>query len=133
MPSIFSRILSGEVHGYHLAENDRAYAILDVFPLRRGHVLVIPKKEVDRLFDLDDEDYMAVFALAKKLAPAVKTAFPCDRISVAVIGLEVPHAHVHLVPMIVLRDLDFTQPKLTVSDEDLRADAAAIIAALEVH
>lgn len=131
MPSIFSRILSGDVPGYHLAENEHAFAILDAFPLRRGHVLVIPKKEVDRLFDLEDEVYSAVFALAKRLAPAVKQAFPCDRISVAVIGLEVPHAHVHLVPMNALRDLDFTQPKLSVTHEELQADAGAIKAALD--
>lgn len=120
MASIFSKIVAGEIPCYKIAENDHYLAFLDAFPLREGHTLVIPKKEVDYLFDLDDELYQGLFAFTKKVATAVESVMPCVRIGVAVIGLEVPHAHIHLVPMDKVQDLDFTQPKLVVDESDMK-------------
>lgn len=112
--------MAGEIPCYKIAENDHYLAFLDAFPLREGHTLVIPKKEVDYLFDLDDELYQGLFAFTKKVATAVESVMPCVRIGVAVIGLEVPHAHIHLVPMDKVQDLDFTQPKLVVDESDMK-------------
>jgi len=127
MPSIFSRIVAGEIPSYKVAEDDRYYAFLDINPLGEGHTLVIPKKEVDRLWDLDTETYQGLFLFAKEVAHAIESCIPCDRVGVAVIGLEVPHAHVHLVPIKQMKDIDFTQPKLQLESSRM-AEIASMIA-----
>lgn len=129
MASIFSRIAAGEIPCYKVAENDLFLAFLDINPLVAGHTLVIPKKEVDYLFDLDDDLYAGLLAFAKDVAKAVKAAVPCKRIGVAVIGLEVPHAHIHLVPLTAMNDINFSRPKLNPSKEELETVANKIKAA----
>lgn len=119
MASIFTRIINREIPGYIVAEDDRYIAFLDISPLVIGHTLVVPKTEVDYIFDLDDETLAGLNVFAKRVAHAVKKAIPCIRIGVAVIGLEVPHTHVHLVPMNSMGDLNFTRPKLSPSKEEL--------------
>lgn len=119
MPSIFTRIISREIPGHIVAEDDRYIAFLDINPLVLGHVLVVPKQEVDFIFDMDDDLLAGMMVFAKKVALAIKKAVPCKRIGVAVIGLEVPHTHVHLVPMNTMGDINFTRPKLTPSKEEL--------------
>ena len=115
MASIFTRIIQGEIPSYRIAESDRYLAFLDVFPLVPGHVLVVPKTEVEYLFDLEDEVLAGLLPFARHVAKAIEKVVPCERIGVAVIGLEVPHAHVHLVPLNSIRDIDFSQPKLKLS------------------
>lgn len=119
MPSIFSRIVSGEIPCYKIAETENCLAFLDVFPLVEGHVLVIPKKEVDYIFDLDDALFSELHLFSKKVSRAIRNSVPCKRIGVAVIGLEVPHAHIHLVPMNTIGDINFTKAKLQPSKEAL--------------
>lgn len=119
MATIFTKIINREIPGYIVAEDDRFIAILDIMPLVMGHTLVIPKQEVDYIFDLEDDTLAAMNVFAKKVARAVKKAIPCKRIGVAVIGLEVPHTHVHLVPMNSMGDINFTKPKLSPSKEEL--------------
>ena len=111
MPSVFSRIVTGEIPCYKVAENERYLAFLDVNPLVQGHVLVIPKRETDYLFDLDDDEYAGLMMFAKNVANGLRKAVPCKRIGVAVIGLEVPHAHIHLVPLQTMADINFSLPK----------------------
>ncbi len=118
MPSIFSRIVTGEIPCYKIAEDDQYLAFLDINPLAKGHTLVIPKREEDYLFDLTDEEIAGLMVFAKKVAKAIERAIPCSRIGVAVIGLEVPHAHVHLVPINGIYDIDFSKPKLKLSSEE---------------
>lgn len=126
MASIFSRIVNGEIPCHKIAETDRFLAFLDVMPLVEGHTLVIPKKETDYIFDVDDADYADLWVFAKKVSHAVRQAIPCKRIGIAVIGLEVPHAHIHLVPMNQIADINFTMPKLKPSQEELAAVAERI-------
>lgn len=126
MPSIFSRILSGEIPAHKVLEDELHLAFLDVFPLVRGHVLVIPKKETDYIFDLTDEELSALMVFASKAAKKLKQAIPCKKIGVSVIGLEVPHAHVHLIPMNRVDDMNFAKEKLKPSQEEL-AEVAALI------
>lgn len=126
MASIFSKIAAGEIPSYKVAEDNNYLAFLDIFPLAKGHVLVIPKKEVDYLFDLDQETYAGLMEFARKVAIAMNKAIPCKRIGVAVLGLEVPHAHVHLVPLNSERDIDFSKPKLQFSSEEFAAIARSI-------
>jgi histidine triad (HIT) family protein len=126
MASIFSRIVAGEIPCYKIAETDSCMAFLDVFPLVEGHVLVIPKQEVDYYFDLDIALISEINALAKKVSSAQVKAIPCKRIGVAIIGLEVPHAHMHLVPLNRVGDIDFTKPKIQVSSERMEEIAASI-------
>jgi histidine triad (HIT) family protein len=126
MASIFSKIVNGDIPAYKIAEDDRYLAFLDINPLVIGHVLVIPKAEVDYIFDLDDELYSGLQAFAKKVALGLKKAIPCKRIGVAVIGLEVPHAHIHLVPMNDMGDLNFSRSKLNPSREELQNAAERI-------
>ncbi len=126
MPSIFSRIVSGEIPCYKIAETDKFLAFLDVFPLVEGHTLVIPKEETDYIFDLEDQDLAEMHVFAKKVAKAVRQAIPCKRIGTAVIGLEVPHAHLHLVPMNTVNDINFTKEKLKPSAEALAITAEKI-------
>lgn len=126
MASIFTRIINREIPGQIVAENENFVAFLDIMPLVVGHTLVVPKKEVDYLFDMSDEDLAAIQIFAKKVAKAVRKAVPCKRIGVSVIGLEVPHAHIHLVPMNSADDVNFTRPKLKPSSEELSNVAAKI-------
>lgn len=126
MASIFTKIISGEIPSHKIAETEHFLAFLDVFPLVNGHTLVIPKLEVDSIFDLEDGMLGNLHIFSKKVAHAVKKAIPCRRIGVAVIGLEVPHAHIHLVPLTVMNDINFTNPKLKPSVEDLERTAILI-------
>ncbi|HZX58671.1 MAG TPA: HIT family protein [Mucilaginibacter sp.] len=128
--TIFSKIVAGEIPAYKVAETIEFLAFLDISPLAEGHVLVIPKKEVDYLFDLDDETYTGLQIFAKIVATGLRKAIPCKRIGVAVIGLEVPHAHIHLIPMNSVSDLNFARPKLSFTPEQLQATADKIKAAL---
>ena len=130
MATIFSRIIAGEIPCYKVAEDDRFFAFLDINPLVKGHTLVIPKQEVDYIFDLDDEDLAAMHVFAKKVARAIEKAFPCKKVGEAVIGLEVPHAHIHLIPMQNEKDMLFSNPKLKLTDEEFKAVAEAIRAVL---
>ncbi|MDX5436259.1 MAG: HIT family protein [Pontibacter sp.] len=109
--SIFTKIVNGEIPAYKVAEDDRYLAFLDVFPTAKGHTLVIPKQQIDYIFDLDDELYLGLMAFAKKVAAAVEKAVPCKRIGVAVVGIEVPHAHVHLIPLNSMQDMNFANKK----------------------
>ena len=118
MATIFSKIVAGEIPSYKVAENDAFYAFLDINPLAKGHTLVIPKREVDYFVDLADDEIAAMQVFAKKVACAIKTAFPCIKVGQAVLGLEVPHAHIHLVPMQSERDMLFTNPKLKLTSEE---------------
>lgn len=126
MASIFSKIVAGEIPCYKIAEDEKHLAFLDIFPLVKGHVLVIPKQEVDKYFDLDDATISSLNLFAKKVAIAIERAIPCLRVGVAIIGLEVPHAHIHLVPLNSMRDIDFSQPKQKFSPEEM-AEVAALI------
>ncbi len=118
MPSIFTKIINGEIPCYKIAEDENYIAFLDVFPLKKGHTLVVPKKEIDYIFDLDSELYQGLMVLSKKIAEAIKCAYPCNRIGLAVIGLEVPHAHIHLVPINTMNDMNFANDKLSYSKEE---------------
>lgn len=129
--SIFSKIVSGEIPAYKVAESNDFLAFLDINPLAEGHVLVIPKKEVDYIFDLDDETYVGLQLFAKIVATGLKQAISCKRIGVAVIGLEVPHAHIHLIPMNRVDDLNFARPKLSFTAQELEATAEKIKEALK--
>ena len=126
MTSIFTKIVNGEIPCYKIAETNDFLAFLDVFPLRRGHTLVIPKKEVDYIFDLDDETFAGLHVFSKIVSKAVRQAIPCKRIGTAVIGLEVPHTHIHLVPIDSVSDIDFSQPKLKIEEKEMAEIAAKI-------
>ncbi len=126
MASLFSRIAAGEIPSYKVAEDDRHFAFLDINPVHKGHVLVIPKKEVDYIFDLSDDDYASLMLFAKRVAKALKEAIPCKKVGVTVIGLDVPHTHVHLVPMNEGADMNFCAPKLTLPDEEMEETASKI-------
>ncbi|HON02943.1 MAG TPA: HIT family protein [Paludibacteraceae bacterium] len=131
MATIFSKIAAGEIPSYKIAENDLYFAFLDIHPLTKGHTLVIPKKEEDYIFRLDDENYQGLMLFAKKIALAIEKAIPCKRIGMAVIGLEVPHAHVHLIPIQQENDMNFRNPKLELSSEEMDKIAASIRKYLE--
>lgn len=118
MATIFSRIINGEIPCYKIAENDRFFAFLDINPLAKGHTLVVPKRETDYIFNLDDEELAQMAVFAKQVAAKIEKAIPCKRIAVAVIGLEVPHAHIHLVPITCEGDLDFKKEHLKLSQEE---------------
>ena len=130
MATIFSRIIAGEIPCYKIAENDRFFAFLDINPLVKGHTLVVPKQEVDYIFDLSDEDLAAMDVLAKKIARAYEKAFPCKKLGDSVICLEVPHAHIHLIPIQKESDMLFSNPKLKLSDEEFKSIAQAISSSL---
>ena len=131
MASIFSKIIAGEIPSYRIHEDDRYYAFLDINPLVKGHTLVIPKVETDYLFDLDDELLGGMMVFAKKVAKAIDRTMDCKRVGIAVLGLEVPHAHIHLVPINSLYDIEFSRPKLKLKDEEFKAIAEKISAAIE--
>ena len=126
MGSIFTKIINREIPGQIVAENDDFIAFLDINPLVMGHTLVVPKKEIDYIFDLDDNTFVALNLFAKQVAVAVKKAVPCLRIGIAVIGLEVPHTHVHLVPLNSMDDINFSRPKLNPTQDELTAIAGSI-------
>lgn len=130
MATIFSRIIAGEIPCYKVAENDKFFAFLDINPLVKGHTLIVPKQEIDYIFDLSDEDLAAMHVFAKKVALAIQKAFPCRKVGEAVIGLEVPHAHIHLIPMQNETDMLFSNPKLKLSSEEFTAIAQAIHSSL---
>jgi len=131
MAGIFARIASGEIPSFKIAEDERFFAFLDINPLAKGHTLVIPKQEIDYIFDIDEDMYRDMWQFAMKVAKAVKQVVPCIKVGVAVIGLEVPHAHIHLVPMNKMDDINFSRPKLTFPAEEMRTLAAEIAAAVK--
>jgi histidine triad (HIT) family protein len=126
MATIFSKIIRGDIPCYKIAENDDYFAFLDINPLRAGHTLVVPKRETDYIFDLEDGYLAGMMIFSKKVAIAIKKAIPCNRIGIAVLGLEVPHAHIHLVPMDTMEDINFKNSKLKFTPEEFK-DIAAII------
>lgn len=130
MPGIFAQIIAGQIPSYKIAENEFCYAFLDVFPLVPGHTLVVPKIEIDNIHDLDAETHAALFAFSKQVAHALEKAIPCKKVGMAVVGLEVPHAHIHLVPLNQVADLDFSKPKVRASDESLQRVQESIRSAL---
>ena len=130
MASIFNRIIKGEIPCYKIAEDENYFAFLDINPLAEGHTLVIPKKETDYIFDIEDEEYKGLFLFAKRVATAMRTVIPCERIGIAVIGLEVRHAHIHLVPLKTIYDIDFKKPKLKLAPEQFTEIAALISGAM---
>ncbi|WKN45483.1 HIT family protein [Tunicatimonas pelagia] len=130
MPSIFTKIINREIPGHIVAENDHAIAFLDIRPLTKGHTLIVPKQEVDYLFDLDDEAYTRLNLFAKQVAIGIKKVINCQRIATAVIGLEVPHAHIHLIPINSMSDANFSNPKLNLSDEEMAQVATDIRSAV---
>lgn len=131
MASIFTRIVQGEIPSYKVAENDDFLAFLDVNPLVEGHVLVIPKKEVDYIFDLDDKTYAGLMIFSKTVALGIKNCIPCKRVGIAVIGLEVPHAHVHLVPLNQMNDINFSREKLNLTPQQLAETAKKILESIQ--
>ena len=126
MAGIFAKIAAGEIPSYKCAESDKFYAFLDINPLVKGHTLVIPRREVDYIFDLDDDELAEMVVFAKHVAAAIKKAFPCRKVGMAVLGLEVPHAHIHLIPMQKEKDMNFANPKLKLADDEMAAVAARI-------
>ena len=132
MATIFTRIINGEIPCYKIAENERFFAFLDINPLKKGHTLVAPKQETDYIYDLDDDYLAGLFVFSKKVAGAIKAAYPCNRIGIAVLGLEVPHAHIHLVPMDSLEDINFRNPKLKLSPEEFSEIAEKIRAKISL-
>lgn len=126
MASIFTKIVNGEIPSYRIAEDDNYYAFLDINPLKAGHTLVIPKLEVDYIFDLDEEEYTGLFKFAKKVSLAIKKAIPCNRIGMTVIGLEVPHTHIHLIPIDDIGDMNFSNIKLQLTNDEMNDLALSI-------
>lgn len=130
MATIFSKIISGEIPCYKIAETENCFAFLDISPLAKGHTLVVPKKEIDYIFDIEDKLLSELNIFAKQVAKAIQKAYPCPKVGIAVIGLEVPHAHIHLVPLNNVGDLDFKRPKLELSKEEFEEIAKNIISYL---
>lgn len=126
MATIFTKIAAGEIPSYKCAESEHFYAFLDINPVAKGHTLVIPRKEVDYVFDMEDDELAAFELFAKKVARAIKTAFPCKKVAQVVLGLEVPHAHIHLLPMNSEADVDFRKPHLKLEEEEMKAIAGRI-------
>ena len=126
MASVFTKIINGEIPCYKIAETESCFAFLDISPLKKGHVLVVPKKEVDHIFDLDTETYQDLFVFCQKISKAIHKAIPSQRISLHVIGLEVPHAHVHLIPINTMNDCNFVNPKLKLTQEEFEEIASKI-------
>lgn len=126
MTSIFSKIIAGDIPCYKIAEDETCFAFLDINPLKQGHTLVVPKQETDQFFDVADDTLCALTLFSKKLAVAIKKAYPCNRVSMQVIGLEVPHAHIHLIPITTINDCNFSVPKLKFSREEFEATAKRI-------
>lgn len=132
MASIFTKIIKGELPSYKIAEDDKCYAFLDISPLAEGHTLIVPKQELDYIFDIDDDLYTHLHLFAKKVAKAIKQVIPCEKVGMAVIGLDVRHAHIHLVPLKAVRDLNFAKEKLSLPAEQMKAIAEQIAAKVEL-
>ena len=132
MSSIFTKIVQGEIPSYKIAEDEKYYAFLDINPLAKGHTLVIPKKETDYIFDMVDSDLAGMIVFAKKVAKAIEEVVPCKRVGMAVLGLEVPHAHIHVIPINTVYDIDFKQPKLSFTNEEFDALTAEISSKINV-
>ena len=130
MSSVFSKIIAGDIPAFKVAEDENHLAFLDIFPLAYGHLLVIPKKEIDYIFDIDSDQYLGLFTFAKKVAEAMKKVIVCKRIGVAIVGLEVPHAHIHLIPLNNISDINFDKPKLKFSKKEMNEIAQKIGAAI---
>lgn len=126
MDTIFTKIIKGEIPCYKIAEDDNYFAFLDINPIKRGHTLVIPKSQIDYIFDIDDDYYKGLFLFAKRVASAIKESIPCTKVGVAVVGLDVPHAHIHLVPLDGVGDLNFANPKLQLDTEEFISIAKEI-------
>ena len=131
MATIFTRIVNGEIPSYKVAESDKFYAFLDINPLAQGHTLVIPKQETDYIFDIEDKEYQELFLFAKRVAAAIKKAIPCKRVGVAVLGMEVPHAHIHIVPLQSEGDMDFRKAKLSLTPDTFKEIAEKISLSFE--
>jgi len=125
--TIFSKIIAGEIPSYKIAESELFYAFLDIAPLQKGHTLVVPKVEIDKVFDLPSNYLAEMLVFAQRIAKAIETSFPCNRISMVTVGLEVPHAHLHLIPIHQAKDIDFAQPKLSFTAEEFKSIQASII------
>jgi histidine triad (HIT) family protein len=130
MATIFSKIVAGNIPSYKIAEDERFYAFLDINPVARGHILVIPKEEIDYLFDINDQLFQDFFLFAKKVAIGLKKAIPCEKVGLAVIGLEILHAHIHLIPLNTMEDINFSKPKLKLTPEEFNEIKGKIVAAL---
>lgn len=131
MSTIFTKIVKGEIPSYKVAESDRFYAFLDINPISKGHTLVIPKSETDYIFDMDSNELSEMIVFAQKVAKGIKAAIPCNRVGVAVLGLEVPHAHIHLIPINSESDMDFRKSKLRLEGEEMASIAASISAGIK--
>lgn len=131
MASIFTKIINGEIPSYKVAEDEKYYAFLDIYPIAKGHTLVIPKKEVDYIFDIEDQLYQGLFLFAKQVAKAIDKVVECERMGITVLGLEVPHAHIHVVPINTVYDIDFKKPKLKLTPEEFVSLAEQISNAFE--
>lgn len=132
MASIFTKIINGEIPSYKIAEDDKFYAFLDISPLAEGHTLVVPKQEIDYIFDIEDELLAQMHIFAKKVAKAIQTAIPCEKVGMAVIGLDVRHAHIHLVPLQEVGDLNFAKEKLKLSDDKMKEIADKILSKINL-
>lgn len=128
--TIFSKIINGEIPGYTIAENDKFYAFLDIFPLRVGHTLVVPKIEIDKLFDVPDEYLSEMLVFAKPIAKAIEKSFECNRCGISVIGIEVPHAHMHLIPISNANDINFVQEKMKLTEKEMKEVQEKIVSCL---
>ena len=126
MSSVFTKIVKGEIPAYKIAEEEHFLAFLDIFPLAKGHVLVIPKEEIDSIFDIEEQQYKALWAFAKKIAKAIEKSISCERVGVAVIGLEVSHAHIHLIPLDSVEDINFSKPKLKLTSSEFKEISKSI-------
>ena len=129
--TIFSKIIQGEIPSYKIAENEKFYAFLDIFPLQKGHTLIVPKIEVDKIFDVPDAYLMELMQFAKPIAKAIEASFPCNRVSMMTVGLEVPHAHIHLIPINAADDINFANPKLKLSAEEFKQIQELIVSAIK--
>ena len=130
METLFSKIISGEIPSYKVAENDNCYAFLDINPNTKGHVLCVPKQPVDKLFDLSEEEYIQLMTFSRKVALALREVIPCKRVGMSVVGLEVPHAHIHLIPLQSVEDINFSKPKLKLDSDMMKGIAEKIISGL---
>jgi histidine triad (HIT) family protein len=124
--TLFSKIINGDIPSYKIAESEKFYAFLDIFPLQKGHTLIVPKIEVDKIFDVPDTYLSELLVFAKPIAAAIEKSFPCNRVGIITVGLEVPHAHLHLIPINATADMEFSQPKLSLSTEEFKAIQALI-------
>jgi len=131
--TLFSKIINGDIPSYKIAESEKFYAFLDIFPLQKGHTLIVPKIEVDKIFEVPDTYLSELLVFAKPIAAAIEKSFPCNRVGMVTVGLEVPHAHLHLIPINAAADMEFSQPKLSLSTEEFKAIQALIQSKLQIN